>query len=57
MKPLFRPKKELSQRQKELMKEYKQHHTKAHMTEMKKLLLQGYCFEQAHQLSTKKVGK
>jgi len=57
MQPLFKPKKELSARQKQLMKEHKQYHTKKHMDMMKKLLLQGYCFEQAHQLSTKKVGK
>ena len=57
MQPLFKPKKELSPRQKQLMKEHKQYHTKKHMDMMKKLMLEGYCFEQAHQLSMKKVGK
>ncbi len=57
MQPLFKPKKELSPRQKQLMKEHKQHHTKAHMDMMKKLMLEGYCFEQSHQLTMKKIGK
>jgi len=57
MKPLFKPKKELSQTQKDLMKEHKVHHTKKHMDMMKKLMLEGYCFQQAHNLTMKKVGK
>jgi hypothetical protein len=57
MKPLFKPKKELSKTQKELMKEHKIHHTKKHMDMMKKLMLEGYCFQQAHNLTMKKVGK
>ena len=38
-KPVMKPKKALSKRQKELMKEHKVHHTKAHMDMMKKLML------------------
>ena len=57
MKPLFKPRKELSKTQKELMKEHKVHHTRAHMDSMKKLMLEGYCFQQAHNLTMKKVGK
>jgi len=57
MKTLFNTKKVLSKTQKELMKEHKVNHTKKHMDMMKKLLLEGYCFQQAHQLSMRKVGK
>ena len=39
MKPLFKPKKELSQTQKDLMKTHSKHHTKKHMDEMKKQML------------------
>ncbi len=57
MKPLFKPKKELSKRQKQLMKEHKSHHTKKHLTEMTKFMKQGYCFEQSHEKAMKDVGK
>lgn len=57
MKPSFKPKKMLSQRQKELMKTHSKHHTKKHLDIMKKKMLEGYCFEQAHELAKKKVGK
>jgi len=56
-KPVMKPKKALSKRQKELMKEHKVHHTKAHMDMMKKLMLKGFCFEQAHEKTMKKIGK
>jgi hypothetical protein len=57
MNPVFKPKKELSKVQKDLMKEHKTHHTKKHMDMMKKLMLQGFCFQQAHKLSMQRVGK
>lgn len=57
MKPLFKPKKELSKRQKQLMKEHKSHHTKKHLAEMTKFMKQGYCFEQSHQKAMSSVGK
>ena len=57
MKPLFKPKKELSKTQKDLMKTHKQHHTKKHMDFMKKKMLEGYCFQQAHELAKKNIGK
>tara|TARA_R110002012_G_scaffold234097_1_gene407656 strand:+ start:366 stop:539 length:174 start_codon:yes stop_codon:yes gene_type:complete len=57
MNPLFKPKKELSKTQKDLMREHKAHHTKKHMDMMKKLMLQGFCFQQAHKLSMQRVGK
>jgi len=56
-KPIMKPKKELSPRQKALMKEHKAHHTKEHLTMMRKLMKQGYCFEQAHQITMKKIGR
>jgi hypothetical protein len=56
-KPLLKPRKELSKVQKDLMKEHKAHHTAKHMSMMKKLMLQGYCFQQAHKISMQRVGK
>ena len=56
-KPMMKPRKELSKGQKELMKEHKAHHTPAHMKEMTKLMKKGYCFQQAHDLTMKIVGK
>ena len=57
MKPLYKPRKSLSVLQKQLMKSHKEHHTKEHMKEMKRLMLLGYCFQQAHELTMKKIGK
>ena len=57
MKPLMKPKKSLTAGQVALMKEHKTHHTKKHMDMMKKLMLDGYCFQQAHTITMKKVGK
>ena len=55
MKPVFKPKKVLDTTQKELMKEHKKYHTKKHLDEMKKLMLKGYCFQQAHQIAKKNI--
>ncbi len=57
IKPLYKPKKALSVLQKRLMKEHKKHHTKKHMEKMKELMLKGYCFQQAHDIALKEVGK
>jgi len=57
MKPIYSKKKELSKGQKDLMKEHKSHHTKKHMDMMVKLMKEGYCFQQAHTLTMKKIGK
>ena len=57
MKPLFKPRSTLSSRQKELMKIHKMHHSKKHLSHMTKMMLKGYCFEVAHALAKKKVGK
>jgi len=57
MKPMGKPKKDLSILQKRLMNEHKKHHTKKHLEEMTKLMKKGFCFQQAHDLTMKKVGK
>ncbi len=57
VKPMYKPKKDLSVLQKRLMKEHKKHHTKKHLDEMTKLMKKGYSFQQAHDLTMKKVGK
>ena len=57
IKPLDKPRKNLSVLQKILMKAHKARHSKEHMKEMKKLMLQGYCFQQAHTITMKKIGK
>ena len=56
-KPSMKPKKQLSKRQKDLMKTHSEHHTKDHLDMMKKLMLKGFCFEQSHEMTQKKIGK
>lgn len=56
-KPMYKEKKQLSVLQKRLMNEHKKHHTKEHLSMMKKLMLMGYCFQQAHDITMKKIGK
>tara|TARA_R110001632_G_scaffold29349_2_gene78018 strand:+ start:1379 stop:1588 length:210 start_codon:yes stop_codon:yes gene_type:complete len=56
-KPLYKPKKQLSLLQKRLMTSHKEHHTEEHLKMMKKLMLDGYCFQQAHDITIKKIGK
>lgn len=56
-KPMYKPKKQLSILQKRLMKEHKKHHTKKHLEMMIELMLKGFCFQQAHDMTMKKVGK
>ena len=53
----MKPKKELSKVQKDLMKEHKEHHSKKHMDMMKKAMLSGLCFQEAHKMAMKEVGK
>ena len=57
IKPMYKPKKDLSVLQKRLMKEHKKHHTKKHLDMMKELMLKGFCFQQAHDMTMKKIGK
>jgi cytoplasmic iron level regulating protein YaaA (DUF328/UPF0246 family) len=53
----MKPKKELSKVQKDLMKEIKSKHSKKHMDMMKKAMLSGLCFQEAHKMAMKEVGK
>lgn len=55
--PIMKPKSMLSKRQKDLMKTHSQHHSKAHLDMMKDLMKDGYCFEQAHEIAQKAIGK
>ena len=54
---MYKPKKGLSVLQKRLMNEHKKHHSEKHLKMMKKLMLEGFCFQQAHDITMKKVGK
>jgi len=56
-KPLYKPRKDLSLLQKRLMKEHKKHHTKKHLDMMTDLMKKGYCFQQSHDISMKRIGK
>ena len=47
----------LTKRQQVTLKKHSVHHTKKHMTEMRKLMRAGKTFTQAHRAATKKVGK
>lgn len=57
VKPLYKPRKDLSVLQKRLMNEHKKHHTTKHLAMMRKLMKEGYCFQQAHDITMKKIGK
>tara|TARA_R100001460_G_scaffold25883_1_gene52150 strand:+ start:3021 stop:3179 length:159 start_codon:yes stop_codon:yes gene_type:complete len=50
-------KKTLTERQKQTLKRHSVHHTARHMSEMRKLMLQGKTFTAAHKIAMKKVGK
>jgi hypothetical protein len=47
----------LTPKQTALMKKHKVHHSSKHMASMKKAMLGGKTFTQAHKLAQKKVGK
>jgi hypothetical protein len=49
--------KKLTPRQMATMKKHKVHHTAKHMASMKKSMLAGKTFGQAHKIAMKKVGK
>ncbi len=51
------PAKKLTARQEATMKRHAEHHTKKHMSEMRKMMLAGKTFTQAHKAAQKKVGK
>jgi hypothetical protein len=57
MKPLNKPRKQLTKMQSDFMKEHSKKHSPAHNKEMRKLLKEGYCLEIAHRLAMKNVGK
>tara|TARA_R110002020_G_scaffold165813_2_gene353527 strand:+ start:388 stop:555 length:168 start_codon:yes stop_codon:yes gene_type:complete len=50
-------KKALTKRQESALQKHSVHHTKTHMSEMKKLMRSGKTFTQAHKEAMKKVGK
>jgi DsbC/DsbD-like thiol-disulfide interchange protein len=56
-KAVGKPRKELTKGQKQLMKEHREHHTKKHMTMMTALMKAGKCFQTAHEITMKKVGR
>ena len=47
----------LTDRQKATMKKHSVHHTTKHMASMKKAMLSGKTFTQAHKIAMKQVGK
>jgi len=49
--------KKLTKRQEDTLKRHKEHHTKRHMDTMRKEMLSGKTFTQAHNIALKKVGK
>lgn len=57
IKPMYKPKKQLSILQKRLIKEHSKFHTKKHIDRMKELMLQGHCLQSAHDIAIKEVGK
>jgi len=57
MKPLNKPRKQLSALQKSFMSKHKKMHSDKHNKEMVKQMKAGYCMEQAHKLAMSNVGK
>ena len=57
VKPLETKKKNLTLMQKRLLKEHSKFHSKKHIDYMRKLMLKGYCLQQAHKLAIKNIGK
>ena len=57
MKPLNKPRKQLTKLQSDAMKEHSKKHSPAHNKEMRRLMKLGYCYEQSHRLAMKNVGK
>ena len=49
--------KKLTERQKAALKRHSAHHTKKHMSEMRKAMRAGSTFTAAHKKAMKKVGK
>ena len=49
-------KKSLSKRQEDTMKKHSKHHSAKHMAEMRKAMLNGSTFTEAHKKAQKKVG-
>ena len=49
--------KKLTQRQQNALKRHSIHHTRKHMTEMRKSMKAGKTFTAAHKLAMKKVGR
>tara|TARA_B100000900_G_scaffold411357_1_gene430889 strand:- start:424 stop:600 length:177 start_codon:yes stop_codon:yes gene_type:complete len=49
--------KTLTKRQQATMRRHRKHHTRKHMAFMKRLMLQGKTFTQAHRAAMKKVGR
>mgnify|MGYP003677845148 CR=1 FL=1 len=56
-KPVNTKRKVLSKRQKELMTIHSKDHSKEHLDTMKDMMKKGFCFEQAHEIASKVVGK
>ena len=57
MKPLNKPRKQLTKLQVEFMKEHSKKHSPEHNKEMRRLMKLGWCVEQSHRLAMKNVGK
>ena len=49
--------KKLTKRQTDALKKHSAHHTRKHMSEMKKLMAKGKTFTESHKIAMKKVGK
>tara|TARA_R100000541_G_scaffold49085_1_gene56167 strand:+ start:599 stop:763 length:165 start_codon:yes stop_codon:yes gene_type:complete len=54
---VVKKRKTLTKRQQATMKRHRRHHTRKHMAFMKKQMLKGKTYTQAHKLAMKRVGK
>lgn len=56
-KPMPKARKQLTDKQKEMLEKHKVHHTAKHMAMMRKLMREGSSFTAAHKKAQKEVGK
>ena len=47
----------LTKKQKDMLKQHKEHHTAKHMAMMKELMRNGFSFKKAHNFTMKYIGK
>tara|TARA_R100001509_G_C4708167_1_gene162384 strand:- start:259 stop:465 length:207 start_codon:yes stop_codon:yes gene_type:complete len=56
-KSVGRKSKDLTKRQEDALKRHSEHHSKKHISEMRRLMKGGKTFTESHKIAMKKIGK